>query len=228
MNGLLLAAVSGASLALVSSAHCAVMCGPLVMASSARHGGGAARYFGGRLVVYSLLGALAGSSGRAITSFGPNKWMEASLSWLMALALLAAGIRYLVPHGPRPLLTLHKRRRVSWVSRLLASAAQDPLMLGAVTALLPCGVLFTALLASAALASPLLGAISMATFASLSGLALVGLANVARKLSLGQRGRRALAVGLLAGSALMIWRPIPMLRSTDGLPACHVHAAEGQ
>lgn len=226
MTSLFLAAFSGASLALVSSTHCAVMCGPVVMASSARHGGGGARYFTGRLVTYSLLGALAGSSARALTSLGPTKWIEAGLSWLLALTLLASAIRYLMPTRPSAPIKLHKKGRVSLVSRLLAACAQDPLLLGAVTAILPCGVLFTALMAAAALGSPLEGAIAMASFATLTGLALAGLSGLGRKLSLGTLGRRTLAVGLLAGAAMMVWRPIPMLRTTTGIPACHGPAAE--
>ena len=226
MTGLFLAAFSGASLALVSSAHCAVMCGPLVMASSARNGGGGARYFVGRLVTYTLLGALSGSSGRELTSFGPSKWIEAGLSWLLALALLVSAVRYLAPRRAPAPISLRKKPRVSLVSRLLAASAQDPLLLGAVTALLPCGVLFTAVMAAAALGSPAAGAVAMASFASLSGLALVSLSSVGRRLALGVSGRRALAVGLLAGAALMVWRPIPMLRSEAGVPACHAQSVE--
>ncbi len=226
MNGLVVAAFSGASLAVVSSAHCAVMCGPVVMASSARSGGGGLRYFSGRLVTYTLLGALAGSSGHLLTSLGPTKWIEAALSWALAVALLASAVRYLSPARVAAPIKLHRKPRVSLVSRLLAAVADDPLLLGAATALLPCGVLFTALVAAAALRSPAAGAMVMATFASLSGLALIGMSSLGHRLSLGASGRRVLAVGLLAGAALMIWRPIPMLRSTGNVPACHAHVAE--
>ncbi len=228
MTGLLLAAFSGMSLALLSSAHCAVMCGPLVMASSARSGGGGTRYFIGRLVSYTLLGTLAGSSARVLTLLGPAKWVEASVSWLFALALLGSAWHYLRPRRELTPLKLHKKPRVKLTSRVLAASAQDPLLLGAVTALLPCGVLLTAVLAAAALGSPALGAVSMASFASVSGIALVGLSRLGRHLSLGTLGRRVLAVGLLAGSAVMVWRPIPTLRSDTNVPACHTPSAQAQ
>jgi hypothetical protein len=81
-------------------------------------------------------------------------------------------------------------------------------------------------MAAAALGSPAKGALAMASFASLSGLALLSLSSVGRRLALGVAGRRALAVGLLAGSALMVWRPIPMLRSEASVPACHAQPVE--
>ncbi len=221
MTGLYLAAMTGASLALVSSAHCAVMCGPVVMASAARRDGAGSRYFMGRLVSYTLLGALAGSTGRTLFALGSAKWVEAALSWALALTLLVSAGRTLSPRTETAPIALRKKPRVSLLSHALALSAQDPMLLGVVTALLPCGALFAALMAAAALGTPAFGALAMATFASLSGVALLGLSRLGRKLMLGPHGRRGLALGLLLGSALMVYRPIPMLRGETAVPNCH-------
>ena len=71
-----------------------------------------------------------------------------------------------------------------------------------------------------------LGAVSMATFALVTGIALEGVAQLSRLVTLGAQGRRALGVALLAGALLMVLRPIPTLAAGSGAPACHAHAHE--
>jgi sulfite exporter TauE/SafE len=219
---LLIALATGASLAVASGAHCVVMCGPL---SVAAHGRGGARagglYFFGRLVSYTLLGGLAGSVGRTLAAAPWAHWVEAILSWLLAVLLVHAGLRQL---GVRPRqpgwVQLGRGPRKNRLGRLLAKLAEEPLLLGAATALLPCGALFAGVTASAALGAPLAGALSMATFAALTGALLVGVAQVGRALTFGVNGRRVLGVLLFAGAAVMAVRPIPMLRK-GAVPSCH-------
>ena len=98
------------------------------------------------------------------------------------------------------------------------------LMCASATALLPCAALYGALSAAAALGSAQAGAVSLATFSLLSGLSLVGAGQLARLGSLGARGRKGLALLLLAGALIMAFRPLATLRAEDGLPACHLHA----
>jgi uncharacterized protein len=220
-----IAMATGAGLGLVASAHCVLMCGPLAMMSHARGGNaGSARYLAGRLVSYTLLGALAGSAGKVATALPFAAWVEAFLSWSLALVLLLSAFR-LVRERVRPqLVALGKKPRTSWVGRSLARVAHDPLLLGAATALLPCGALFGGLAASAALGSAGAGALSMALFATVSGLSLVGVGQLARVVSLGPRGRRGLFVLLVAGAAIMVVRPLAGLRADSKAPACPLHS----
>jgi sulfite exporter TauE/SafE len=224
--------LSGAGLALASSAHCAVMCGPIAVSTRAGHGARAsAHYFVGRLTTYTVLGGLSGSVGKVLLSLPQMAWIEAALSWLLAVLLARAALLQLGFGGKagERLMTLGKGPRSSRLGRMLARVSDEPLLLGAATALLPCGALFAALTAAAALGSAAAGALSMASFAALTGLALLGVAELGRLSSWGRNYQRPLALAMLAGAALMVWRPIAVLRAEAGgeLPACHGHHAAG-
>src|SRR4051794_31744615 len=94
-NGVLLALGTGGALALASSVHCVVMCGPVSIASRARAGVYAGLlYLVGRVVSYSVLGALAGGVGHVLLASRWARWAEAGLSWLLALLLLHAALRH--------------------------------------------------------------------------------------------------------------------------------------
>jgi sulfite exporter TauE/SafE len=219
---LLIAVLTGSSLALVSSAHCAAMCGPLALASRSRHGTSAGlSYFAGRLLTYTILGALFGGAGRVLLLTPWARAVEAGLSWLLACTLLYTAVS-LLRTGRETLLVVGKKPRVSRAGRMLAHVADDPLLLGAATALLPCGALFSALVAAATLGTASSGALALASFASITGVVVVGIGELAR-LSVHTAGlRRGVAVALLCGAALTAYRPLPMLLAKEGVvPPCH-------
>ncbi|MEY4509830.1 MAG: hypothetical protein RLZZ450_1952 [Pseudomonadota bacterium] len=220
---LVLAVVTGGSLAVASSAHCAVMCGPLALASRVRHGSYAGlSYFVGRLVTYSLLGSLAGGAGRVLLLSPWARVAEASLSWLLASTL--AYTAWTLLRGPprERLAKLGRAPRTSPFGAILARLADEPLLLGAATALLPCAALFTALVAAATLGSAALGALSMATFAVVTGAVVVGVAQLGRLRATWPGVRRVVGVTLLLGALLTAYRPVPMLRADGAVPACHL------
>lgn len=231
MSFLTMAVLSGSSLAAAAVAHCTLMCGPLALSARVRRGGSATlSYFAGRLVSYTLLGALAGSLGHALLLSPWARWAEAGLSWLFALTLAYTAATLLRGPTQAPLLSLGTKPRTSWVGRLLARVADDPLLLGVATALLPCGALFSALTAAAALGSAGAGAIAMSTFAILTGVAVIGVGQLAlrvRTLGTSRQHKRALAVVLALGAIVMLLRPLPMLRESDAPPACHALMAHG-
>jgi sulfite exporter TauE/SafE len=204
------------------------MCGPIALASRVRHGGRAGlSYFAGRLVSYSLLGSLAGGVGRVLLLSSWARLAEAGLSWLLAATLTYTGWS-LLRAAPRPRLSkLGRAPRTSRIGALLVHLADDPLLLGAATALLPCAALFSALVASATLGSAGYGALSLATFAIITGAVVVGVGQLARL-----RGRlpglkQVVGAALLIGAAITAYRPVPMLRADSGVPVCHLpgHAA---
>jgi uncharacterized protein len=226
-----LALLSGTSLAFASSAHCALMCGPLAMASTGRRSGAQGRYFVGRLVSYTLLGALSGSAGRTVISLVPARFVETAVLWSLAVSLAFAAVPLLglvrARRESQPTIPLRRSAPRRPLTRLLAQLAGDPLLLGVATALLPCGALYAVLAGAAALADPLAGALMMATFATISGLALLGLASLSTKLlSLGAGARRLLGAALLAGACVLLVRPIPLLRGETKPALCgHCHGA---
>lgn len=130
---------------LVTSLHCAGMCGPLACLLSP--GSGAkddavtmqATYHGSRLAAYLALGLVAGGLGSA-----PLRWMEAPvarmLPWLMVGYFLAVALR-LGSRLPRlALLSRVQLRLRTW--RLGRNGWQVAAVMGAATPLLPCGPLY--------------------------------------------------------------------------------------
>jgi sulfite exporter TauE/SafE len=218
----LIALVTGSGLGLVASTHCVLMCGPLAMIAQAR-GGGTVRYLAGRFVVYTLLGTLAGSVGRVLTVWSGARWAEAALSWTLAVMLALAALKLLRRPGA-PLLKLGVKPRHNRIGRALARVADEPLLLGAATALLPCAALFGALGSAAAIGHAGAGALFMAAFSTVTGLSMAGAGQLARVASLGRRARAGLAVVMFAGAIVMAMRPLPMLRADGARPSCPLHA----
>ncbi|MBV8392555.1 MAG: sulfite exporter TauE/SafE family protein [Alphaproteobacteria bacterium] len=181
-------------------AHCAPMCGPFVLMQIAgqesdglrlRRLGGVMLplYHLGRLTTYAGLGAAAGSLGASLLSIMPFRWVAIALLALAALSFLLQGLGGVARWWPRlgdpwlagPLARL--ARKLLQPARGLAGYR-----LGLVLGLLPCGFLYSALLAAAATGGALAGGLAMAAFALGTVPALA-------------------AVGLLGGAILQRWRP---------------------
>ena len=145
---------------------------------------------------------------------------SALLSWLLAALLLRSALGFLGILRSERLVHLRTHRRPTFTGRVLSAVAHDPLVLGALTALLPCGALFSALTASAALGSATEGALAMTTFSLLTAVVLGFVAQLSRLSSLGKHGRKIFAVALLSGAVLMVLRPLPALRHGTQAP-CH-------
>ncbi|MEO0017137.1 MAG: hypothetical protein RLZZ522_420 [Verrucomicrobiota bacterium] len=130
---------------LVTSLHCAGMCGPIAcgLGTLAKSEGerlaAASLYHGSRLVSYGVIGAVCGSLGQQ-----PLKWFFDSpavmLPWVMVLALLlmASGLDQRLPR-PAFLNRLTARARFK-AHRYSAHGAATAM--GLLTPLLPCGPLY--------------------------------------------------------------------------------------
>jgi sulfite exporter TauE/SafE len=144
-----LAAINSTSAAflagLVTSLHCAAMCGPLACSLMPVKGDRSdphtvsTVYHVSRLTGYALLGASAGGLGQTPLSWVSNsalQWMP----WLLVLFFVALGLRW-DRHIPRlAALTRLTWKLQTWLrgrSRVQAAAA-----LGLATPLLPCGPLY--------------------------------------------------------------------------------------
>ncbi|SDR75502.1 sulfite exporter TauE/SafE family protein [Opitutus sp. GAS368] len=204
---------------LVTSLHCAGMCGPLACAlmPAARDDTDpqvvASVYHLTRLAGYAVLGALAGGVGRwplALLGGGVLRW----LPWLLVVFFVAVAFRLdqRLPRWPllgRAYAALLARLRGG--SRVRAAAA-----LGVATPLLPCGPLYFLLSLALLSGSALHGAETLLAF----GLGTVPLLWLAQANVHWVRARlgphtRARLQGLLAlaVAALLVWR----LRGTLGL-----------
>jgi len=152
---------------LVTSLHCAGMCGPLAcgLGTLAKTEGerlaAASLYHGGRLLSYAVIGAICGAIGQQ-----PLKWFFGSqaalLPWVLVVLLVTLGLG-LDKRIPRPLilnrLTARARLRATRFSALGGAGA-----MGLLTPFLPCTPLYAVFFATLAAGSAAKGAEMMLAF----------------------------------------------------------------
>lgn len=206
-----------------SLGHCLGMCGPLNLMVAAQIRKNTlpplqsfSLYHAARAGVYALLGTLIGAIGslmglsRQLTTFG------GAVSLILGIAILLLGAGYL---GWLPALAL--RDTTHWWNKALSHALKQGgwrgvLTLGALNALLPCGLVYSALLLAASTGQAWRGALGMALFGLGTFPALLILDLGAGALSVRFRqammrlaGMLMLLVGLQlalrGGAALRLW-----------------------
>ena len=181
-SGLLLAGLAGGVM------HCAPMCGPFVLGQvgtkmqavpacgQCRHLGLLPGYHAGRIATYTLLGAIAGLVG-VVPGLGR---LAAVALGLAAMLFLGHGLRRLMPSVGRHLPSMdHAPPAILGFLRLLHGLTGLPL--GLALGLLPCGLLYAALLAASAAGGPAQGALAMLVFGlgTVPALLVVGIAGQA-------------------------------------------------
>jgi sulfite exporter TauE/SafE len=171
----LIAAVFVASL--LGSMHCAGMCGAfLAFAVAGGDSAGSTRgllhlaYNGGRLITYTLLGAIAGALGSAVDLGGSALGLQRTAAAVAGALMVGFGLltilrlagvrigRVPLPRALQELVTRGHRLAFSWPP--LARA----LVVGLLTTLLPCGWLYAFAITAAGTADPIKGAVTMAVF----------------------------------------------------------------
>jgi sulfite exporter TauE/SafE len=217
---------------LVTSVHCAGMCGPIACglasmpATEVERLAAMTAYHGARLAAYGLIGAACGWIGRQ-----PLAWFFDSpavlLPWVLVLVLLVIGLG-LEKKLPRPpgLLKFTARLRFR-LGRM--SPVRGGLALGFLTPLLPCGPLY--LLFGAALLSG--SALRGAEFALAFGMGTVPLLwlvqhqvrHLRNRLSPGMmvRIQRSLALVTALVIAFRLFGTLPFHQPENGgksLPSC--------
>lgn len=151
---------------LLGSAHCVGMCGGLVI-SFAKDAKGLFLYHLGRLVSYALLGAVAGALGHTVFQASMAKQVPWIASAIFGLILIFVGVRRLSGrslHIALPKFLSNASGKL--IIRVLKHTESHTgvFLLGALSALLPCGWLYTFVLAASATKSAILGAASLALF----------------------------------------------------------------
>ena len=169
-------AVGSAVVGITGSVHCLLMCGPLACATLPLERGRSRRlsmlgYQAGRVAGYALVGGVLGAvGGRAAMALSVST--RAYLPWLMVAALVASAFELGKHLRPVPGIA-HVSRFVARLSARFSPPVRAA-AIGAVTPLLPCGLLYGVL--GAALASGSFAGGALVTFAfALGGLpALLG------------------------------------------------------
>ena len=163
-----------------SFGHCVGMCGPLVILAGSRfpqRGLSSLPYHLlynlSKAMMYAVLGVLAGGAGALAFRAAGSGWLFAAVSLLGGAAVLLSGTAYLgwLRLGKTSHLAVLWGRGVRLLSNL--SGAQRAAALGALNGLLPCGLVYSALLISAASGSVATGAVGMFVFGLGTSLSLL-------------------------------------------------------
>lgn len=178
------ALMSGALAAMIGAPHCAGMCGPLASFACQRSQARLPFHLS-RIVAYTLAGALVAALGASMmpAEAGEARSLSRNIEAILALAL--AGLMFLLALRPwfsRPASPLVPLRKSS--GRSLTAARQEGTgraapkalvasLLGLVSALLPCGLLWSVLLLAWTSLSWQRGAAILASFSLVSAAVLL-------------------------------------------------------
>jgi uncharacterized protein len=224
--------LAGLALGLASSAHCAAMCGPLVLTagraiaarSRAAHAAQLVLHHAVRILVYALLAVpagLAGESlalrgfGRAIAIAAGVVLLAAALGSLRAPAFGRIGdaLTAAVARASTPILRWSRRH-----------PAAGPLLTGALHGVLPCGLVYGALTTAVAAGSVGGSMRLMAGFGIGTSAVLLAISNGAAAItpSLRLRLRPLTPLVLAVTAAILIARGVlPSHQHDAGAPAHH-------
>ncbi len=153
-------------LGLVGSLHCAVMCGPLVLAVA---GAGGARlpfaaskliYNTGRIATYGAIGLLFGAVGKTFALVGVQRWLSL-LAGIAILAGLLLSTRFALN---TPVTRLVVKLKSAFSTLLQQRTLASQFLLGSLNGLLPCGLVYIAAAGAATTLTPLNGALHMVAF----------------------------------------------------------------
>jgi sulfite exporter TauE/SafE len=207
-------ALTALLMGLFGGPHCVAMCGAacagLGQAAGAKKNSALLTFQFGRVVGYALLGALAAAS---MQGLGWLTVQSAALRPVWSLFHVAATLLGLVLlWTARQPVWLERAGRALW-SRAQAVGAGSggaPLVLGVVWALLPCGLLYSALLVAAMAGDPIDGAAVMALFAlgtsvTMTIAPLIWLRLQSGGPNAGAWGVRLAGVALAGSSAWALW-----------------------
>ena len=216
----MIAFAAGLLLGVSGSVHCAAMCGPLVAVAD-----GAARcergpdrrnsrwraratYHGGRMGVYALLGWAAGAGGAAIEGrgFGRGLAVAAGLALMVQACVAAGAARGGIATTASSRLAAALSRAAGWLRR---HGLARPSVMGALNGLLPCGLVYAALIAAGgtggvSTAVSLMIGFGLGTLPPLLGVGVISALAAAR----GGPGVRRVAIAVALGVAgvVLIWR----------------------
>ena len=207
-------ALTALLMGLAGGPHCVAMCGAacggvaaLDVRSSTR---GLLTFQLGRLAGYSMLGALAAASMQGLGWLSTQVVALRPVWTMFHVAALVLGLM-LALRAQQPVWLQATGRRVWGAARNAApKGAGGPAVLGALWALMPCGLLYSALVVAALAGSLAGGALVMAIFAVGSGLMLAAgpwLWSRLRGVGAGQGawGVRLAGVALVAVSGWALW-----------------------
>jgi len=233
------------SLGLLSSLHCAQMCGPIVVsyslasiqgaASSTRAGRSLRRVFehlaynAGRILTYCVLGAVAGLAGQSMTWMGRLAGLSHTASIIAGVLMILGGIAMF---GWLPKLAALGQSSATVTSRslrplralLTSPTLSHRFELGLALGFVPCGLVYAALMKSLSAGTVYGGALDMLAFGlgTATSLLAIGLFSTSFRGSLARWGSQIAATAVIVMGAVLLWRA-----SMPALTCMGAHAAHG-
>lgn len=151
---------------LAGGPHCIAMCGAACASLQQGQTNGLQiwRFHAGRLLGYAMLGAVAAGSVKSLAWFSSQTQSLHPLWTFFHVLVLAWGLVLLI-YARQPIWVEHVGRNIWARVRQLSNLPGGVFLTGVLWALMPCGLLYSALLVASLNANPINGALSMASFA---------------------------------------------------------------
>jgi sulfite exporter TauE/SafE len=204
-------------LSLVASLHCAQMCGPIVLSFSLTDSsrGTCLAYNAGRILTYSVLGAIAGIVGSGIASLGRLAGIEEAAALGCGVLLVIAGLIMFGALRRPELVQIAPIRGAGKLLRRPGLAAKFGL--GTLLGFLPCGLIYAALLKSMSAGTAAAGAANMFVFGLGTAVPLLalGLFSATFLRWFGKHSAPLAAAGVTLMGVALIWRGLK--------PICLMH-----
>ncbi|HUI54587.1 MAG TPA: sulfite exporter TauE/SafE family protein [Bryobacteraceae bacterium] len=206
-------------LGLAGSLHCLGMCGPIVLSYGVGLRGprptAHAAYNAGRILTYMLLGALAGTAGRAIALLGQLAGLASGARIFAGAAMIVAGV-LMIGFVPSDSLVNIQRRGItkrfahSIGKLILGPTVGNKFALGLILGFLPCGLIYAALLKALESGGAISGALTMLAFGlgTAATLFAAGLLSSIAGARLGRWSNRVAAVSIMLFGVILLWRGI--------------------
>lgn len=157
-------------LGLLGSLHCVGMCGPIAFMlplnrkSKPKMFGQLFLYHAGRILAYGLMGLAFGFFGKGLYVFGAQQNLSIAIGVLILLAVLIPRKYSRRLEVSRPVYRWVGKLKSTLGESLKKKTADTFLTIGLLNGLLPCGLVYMAIFASIAMATPVLGASYMVLF----------------------------------------------------------------
>lgn len=172
--------LSALVLGIAGSVHCVGMCGPIALAVPGASGPPWARwrstllFNGGRITSYALLGSAVGALGLGLQLAGLQQVVAITCGGLLLSSVVLPGL--FARWSPSGRLALGIGRLRGVLARNLKRTGPEAIFFtGMLNGLLPCGLLYAALLGAGATGSPAQGMLFMAGFGAGTWPALMAL-----------------------------------------------------
>jgi len=223
------------TMGLMSSFHCIGMCGPIALALPIQKGNkfqkfsGLSVYNGGRTLTYAVLGLILGSVGSSLSWIGYLRYLSIFSGIIMLAYVLWPAHLDSYFHPPKFWQKFIQHVKKHMAEMLRSRKLQSWFLLGILNGLLPCGLVYMALISSVATGIAVDGGLYMLMFGigTLPAMMAVGFFKQWFTVSLRTRMRKLTPVILVAAGILLIARGLliqhPENNSADsnGITICH-------